>query len=341
MEGMVANDAHKYANEQWSFIEQRLDRVLGKLGDKVPDFVPLGGKGRVNVCEYGKGAKALPPYYRECLFPSYGIPEGAVPVISMGRLGTLVDDDRPSDDAFTAMIDSSKYIVKMCLQDIGPVTIPGKSKRPLPGTGWPENYLSAIARAIWEREVDFQIVLSNYGCMFGYSNGWEAYDVGAEIVKRIKKLYSEAPDNEMRLKVESNLRISYMKHAPGDQYPSGGKIANHSKYFIVDEVCSYTGSQNLYVCDLAEWGVVIDDIDVTTMMIEEYWNPLWEASFDPGDCDIQAIMDGLEDDRDGEDVDTSTPEGNRKFRDALKDFGRAQAPPDHDVYDEDEEEDDE
>jgi len=30
-------------------------------------------------------------------------------------------------------------------------------------------------------------------------------------------------------------------------------MGNHSKHFIVDDIATYIGSQNLYVCDLAEW----------------------------------------------------------------------------------------
>ena len=69
---------------------------------------------------------------------------------------------------------------------------------------------------------------------------------------------------------------------------------------MVDDVCSYTGSQNLYICDLAEWGVIIDDASVTKQMIEHYWTPMWNASYAEGeDCDVQQVIDGLDINRDG------------------------------------------
>jgi hypothetical protein len=44
-----------------------------------------------------------------------------------------------------------------------------------------------------------------------------------------------------------------------------------AKHFIIDDVCCYIGSQNMYICDLAEWGVVIDDARRVQAIREEYW----------------------------------------------------------------------
>ena len=44
-----------------------------------------------------------------------------------------------------------------------------------------------------------------------------------------------------------------------------------AKHFIIDDICCYIGSQNLYICDLAEWGVVIDDAPSVKKIKEEYW----------------------------------------------------------------------
>jgi hypothetical protein len=54
------------------------------------------------------------------------------------------------------------------------------------------------------------------------------------------------------------------------------------------------------VCDLAEWGVVIDDAASTKKMMSEYWDPMWKVSFTGKDVDVQDVMDGLKIDRDGE-----------------------------------------
>jgi hypothetical protein len=44
-----------------------------------------------------------------------------------------------------------------------------------------------------------------------------------------------------------------------------------AKHFIIDDICCYIGSQNLYKCDLAEWGVVIDDAARVQAIKGEFW----------------------------------------------------------------------
>jgi len=106
----------------------------------------------------------------------------------------------------------------------------------------------------------------------------------------------------------------------------------------VDDICSYTGSQNIYVCDLAEWGLIIDDSAVTAQMIQDYWKPLWEASFVKTDCDVQEIMDGLHINREGVYIDVSTEAGRRKIDEAAAALSRQRLPLHTDMYDEDKDE---
>jgi len=77
-------------------------------------------------------------------------------------------------------------------------------------------------------------------------------------------------------------------------------MALHSKHFIVDDVSTYIGSQNLYMCDLAEWGVIIDSEAEVKKIKEEYFDPMWKDSYTGEDVDVENVMDGLKIDRDGE-----------------------------------------
>jgi phosphatidylserine/phosphatidylglycerophosphate/cardiolipin synthase-like enzyme len=52
-----------------------------------------------------------------------------------------------------------------------------------------------------------------------------------------------------------------------------------AKHFIIDDTCCYIGSQNMYICDLAEWGVVIDDAVVTTNLKKQYWCVIFPLSY--------------------------------------------------------------
>jgi phosphatidylserine/phosphatidylglycerophosphate/cardiolipin synthase-like enzyme len=341
--GNVAIDGHNFADVQWKFIEKKQGTIIGQVLENVPDFLPLVAKSRVIVSEYPKGkATEFPPYYDNSTMPASSETDGSqdsklVPVISVGRQGALVKDDRPADDAFIAMIDASKKIIRMSLQDLGPICLPGL-KVPLPSVGWPKPYLDALARAIWLRGVDVQIVLTNENARSGYTNGWDCKDVGSEIIKRIQKQFPDASDAALRQKVDDNLFICFIRHAGSDTYENSKvRIGNHTKWFIVDDLISYTGSQNLYECDLAEWGVLVDDAGATGDMVSYYWNPMWEASFMESDCEVQDVMDGLKIDRDGEETNLSGDDLINKSEAAMSTIAMSQMPSDAmDDYDKEE-----
>lgn len=327
MEGRVAHDGHLFANEQWKYIERKQAGIIGQCAEKIPDGMPLIWQNRVIVSEYPVTvASEFPPMYYPSLVPRYDKPEASVPMISMGRQGALTFKNRPADDAILAMIGASKEIIRMSLQDIGPVCIP-KTKIALPGLKWPKPILIALARAIFQRGVDVEIVLSNPGSIpdglsltdAQYGNGWSCVDVAAEIVKRIKKLFPGAKDERLRKMVQENLRVCFIRHAQQDKYADGKTIGNHSKFFIVDDKAAYIGSQNLYMCDLAEWGVLVDSEAETKKIMTDFWNPMWEASYtEARDVDVDAVMDGLDIDRDGEEVNGMTLEGRMKLQEAAK-----------------------
>jgi len=266
---------------------------------------------RVTVSEFPKGvARIYPDNFDIDLVHRPWVDE-AVPVITIGRYGAMNWKARPADDAILAMIDSARKSIRMALQDLGPVCLPN-TKIPLPGLVWPKKYMNALAQAIWSRDVQVEIVLSHPNSMPGglgpteanYGNGWTCVDVAAYIIKRITKTFPGAADLQLRKNVEENLRVCFIKQKIGRAYSSGMQMGMHAKHFIIDDKCAYIGSQNLYVCDLAEWGVVVDNEKETKKMMEEYWNPMWKASYMGDDCPVQEVMDGLHIERD--------PEANKK-----------------------------
>lgn len=159
---------------------------------------------------------------------------------------------------------------------------------------------------MWTRGVDVEIVLSNPGSSpddlsmtdGNYGNGWSCVDVAAEIIKCIQAQFPDAPHDKLRQTVEENLRVCFIRcQRGGCAYSEGCTLGLHSKHFIVDDVCCYIGSQNLYVCDLAEWGVVIDNPEAVRDIKQKYWDQLWKVSFVRDDCDVDEVMDGLGIDR--------------------------------------------
>jgi phosphatidylserine/phosphatidylglycerophosphate/cardiolipin synthase-like enzyme len=263
LEGDVARDGHRYANQQWEFVERKQKTCVGCVVDMMPDGLPLVLKTRVTVSEWPEGvANVFPPMFtKEAVGEAVTSRERSqandVPLISIGRQGAMVYKARPSDDAILAMINSSNKIIRMTLQDIGPVCVPG-SKKSLPGLKWPKAYLTAIGKAIYERGVDVEIVLSNPNSIPGglkgteanYGNGWDCVDVAAEIIKRIQKSYGTVDDEKLRAMIAENLRICFIRHDKESKYQDGKSIGLHSKHFIVDDTCCYIGSQNLYMVSI-------------------------------------------------------------------------------------------
>jgi hypothetical protein len=173
MQGGVAVDAHYYANAQWGYIIKKQSTVWGRFVDqRIPDALDVPRRARVTVSEFPPATTAeFPPYYkkkRKSLSRQLGFaPQVArdpdfVPVITMGRYGTLLKKARPSDDAFVAMMEAAQYSIRMSVQDFGPVKLPGTNSA-LPGMHWPTEYINAIATVVWERNVDVEIVLCNPG----------------------------------------------------------------------------------------------------------------------------------------------------------------------------------
>jgi phosphatidylserine/phosphatidylglycerophosphate/cardiolipin synthase-like enzyme len=345
LEGDVALVAHRYANEQWSFIQRDQSSIKGKIVNLLPDRWGLPLVTRVTISEYPEHfAETFAPLFKEELILKPTLVDDSttnlddddnddsardnkdnndkdtnkdnnknneidknkdklLPIITLGRYGNIIPKARSSDDAFIAMFDAANKIIRFLLQDLGPVNkeILGKKVSYM---GWPKAYLSAMGRAIWLRNVTIEIVLSNPTSgedRGNYSNGWSCAEVAAEIIKTIQEQFpNDATDQECRKKIEHNLRICFLKVSSGSTWRSKNKVGLHSKVFIIDDVCTYIGSQNLYLFDLAEWGVAIDDVDATAKIIETLWMPMWSNSYykHDGDCNVDDVMDALMIDRD-------------------------------------------
>jgi hypothetical protein len=151
MEGGVAKDGHNYANGQWGYIVKKQSTAWGRFVDQnIPDAFDIPRRARVTVSEFpGSTTAEFPPFYRAKKKShrmhsqaALNIAEGEfVPVITMGRYGQILKKARPSDAAIVAMVDSAQTIIRLALQDVGPVCVPG-TKLSLPGCVWPDNYLN-------------------------------------------------------------------------------------------------------------------------------------------------------------------------------------------------------
>lgn len=172
LRGDVAHDGHLFANNAWRYVKHVQGSFAGRLMENLPDYAATVLKGRVIVTDFPEEEAAeFPPLYQHSSVPAdEDPPESVQKMITIGRTGSGA---HPSDDAFVAMIDSAETIIRMALQDLGPVCFPG-TLRALPGCIWPHNYMQALARVIWEKGVDVEILLSNPHSIPGGLSGTEA-----------------------------------------------------------------------------------------------------------------------------------------------------------------------
>jgi phosphatidylserine/phosphatidylglycerophosphate/cardiolipin synthase-like enzyme len=329
-EGQVAEDGHIFCNRMWKFISDKNRLIITRNRNR--NFTPTAYKTRVGIYRFPpelEESEEYPPAYKRSptsLPLSAAVKQGRIPMISCGRYGELhhnADNSSPSDSAIVAMIASAKKSLKMSLQDLGPIAIPaGGRPCAVPGTGWPLPYLQAIGQAIYERGVDVEIVLSFPNSIpsdlsmteANYGNGWTCEDVAAEIVKTMKSTVRNYDERRLAGLVGINLRVAYMRSSPGkSDWPGKKGIGNHAKFFIVDDVAYYIGSQNLYVCDLAEWGLIIDNATQTQKVLKEYWSKVWGAAYESvaeadRDMAVDNVLAGLDLDRNPVDIKTLSPD---------------------------------
>mmetsp|Transcript_51578 Transcript_51578/g.102455 ORF Transcript_51578/g.102455 Transcript_51578/m.102455 type:complete len:713 (+) Transcript_51578:77-2215(+) len=326
-EGQVTQDGHVFANRMWQFIIKKHKAYIFQT--RAPDWVPMLYKSRIAIAHWPPSLEDYPPLYEPSSEPlpiPEAVEQGDLPMITCGRYGTLHHDDataNPSDSAIVAMLKSAQKSIKMSLQDLGPLAVVlGGRPRALPGGVWPEAYLREIACAIYERGVDVEIVLSNPNSIpsnltpleANYGNGWTCEDVASEIIKAIQSNIQDVDEERLSGLVGINLRLAYLRTNLGTMdWQEKKKAGNHAKFFVVDDICYYIGSQNLYIANLAEWGIIIDNEEQTQKVLEEYWNPLWEKSYldvpeDERDFNVDNVLAGLELDRNPQDFSDLSPE---------------------------------
>ena len=92
------------------------------------------------------------------------------------------------------------------------------------------------------------------------------------------RLADYSPYADVVERVRDNLRFASLRFSEDASWEGGENIGNHAKFLIADDQAAYIGSQNLYVAQLAEHGVLIDDAETVSRIIETYWSPMWRFS---------------------------------------------------------------
>jgi phosphatidylserine/phosphatidylglycerophosphate/cardiolipin synthase-like enzyme len=268
--GPAAASASRFADRLWSFVCANLDQ-----------------KASISLASYAPG-QAEPG--RACPAPLAGRPagqgRGGVEMLSVGRLGSGVTKDfaNQSELARDLVFGAARTSILVVQQDLGFRL--GRSD-----ILFPESALAEMVD-LMERGGDVYVVLSNPGSI---GNGGSPYhnDVPVEaLARRLKQIVQkriEAGDPKARYEIRrgpdpvnallcSRFHLAPFRFGPDDSWPGGRTIANHSKFWMVDERVFYIGSDNMYPVDLQELGFVIDDTKAAATLLASYWRPLWQWS---------------------------------------------------------------
>jgi hypothetical protein len=75
-----------------------------------------------------------------------------------------------------------------------------------------------------------------------------------------------------------HVHLAPFRFGPEAKWPNGAPIANHAKFWMVDDRTFYIGSDNLYPVNLQEFGYILDDGKAAAELLDTYWTPLWQWS---------------------------------------------------------------
>jgi len=171
-----------------------------------------------------------------------------------------------------------------CQTTTEPHIVDGSTK-PLPrvaaniyGYGWElDDFVYALTRTIWMKKKKLEEAAKrNRDKARAIERKKEIHDLNAEKLGKMFEDYLRLAT----LRVCKDRKIGD-KQLSGDQWwPSGEPVGTHTKSFIVDDECYYLGSQNLYNCNHAEWGYIVDNQREAEKYLEEYWNHMWKYSYE-------------------------------------------------------------
>ena len=214
-----------------------------------------------------------------------------VPILAVGRLGGGITRyfDNQGDLARDLMFGAARTSIRIVQQDIG-FTLARSDAI------YPESTLERLVDFLETRRGDIYIVLSNGGSEgnsgFDYYNGVTLKTLAKHLRDIASKRYEARHEDEngrldtsvrtgpdpVNAMLCSRVHLAPFRFGPDNAWPGGKTIANHSKFWMVDDRAFYIGSDNLYPVDLQEFGYIVDDRRAAADLLEVYWNPVWQWS---------------------------------------------------------------
>jgi phosphatidylserine/phosphatidylglycerophosphate/cardiolipin synthase-like enzyme len=269
--GPAAASAARFADALWQYVCTNLDKGAAISVASLP----AGATAPVHDC--------LPPQP----LPGAARPAGGMPILAVGRLGAGITPDfaNQSELARDLMLGAARRNIHIVQQDLG-FTL-GRAD-----TLFPDSTIDRLVDFLRREQGDIYIVLSNLGAAGNsgstYSNGVTLAQLALHLRDAVqRRVYARDPLARYEIRRDadpvnallcSRVHIAPFRFGPDTQWPGGHPIANHSKFWMVDDRTFYIGSDNMYPVNLQEYGYIVDDAKAAADIIAAYWTPLWEWS---------------------------------------------------------------
>ncbi|MCP3941391.1 MAG: hypothetical protein GY710_07910 [Desulfobacteraceae bacterium] len=276
LSGEAVLDGHRFSSLLWDYVQDYNKWITDATWSvQCARFLnPVAG------VEYGQ--QFLPPLdIVSRLGQNYGqTVYGNIPVLSVGRLGDIDNNNNQSDMAWTEMIKAAKSEINMSIQGV---------QSQVPPKLWPEEQVIELARALYSG-VDISLVVSSPDALGGGLGIIEAPYYGDDPSILYNKIFDVLRDlikegdfgppvfvgeKDVESILGDHLKIAALRIGGSTRYPNGDSIANHSKTIMVDRQFFYIGSHNLYPCNLAEFGYIIEDSEKAMEFWVQFWEPLF------------------------------------------------------------------
>jgi phosphatidylserine/phosphatidylglycerophosphate/cardiolipin synthase-like enzyme len=267
VKGPAAASASRFADRLWGFVCTNLDR---KPSGQLATF-PAG--------ETTRCPDSLAPPSRDGT--------SGLEMLAVGRLGAGLTTEfaNQSELARDLLFAAARRTIRISQQDLG-------FKLGRASTLFPESTIERLLDFIEQRDGHVYIVLSNPGSI---GNGGSPYDNGVTLLELARHLRGvmmrrqDARDWRARYAIRkepdainallcSHIHLAPLRFGPDPSWPGGKAIANHAKFWMVDDRAFYIGSDNMYPVNLQEFGYILDDHKAAAEVLDSYWTPLWQWS---------------------------------------------------------------
>jgi phosphatidylserine/phosphatidylglycerophosphate/cardiolipin synthase-like enzyme len=288
--GTAARHSQDFANSMWVYGQWYKDQLPKWVQDYNPyitaymsAYAPTSANGPSQI-----QTGVLPPatMYSTATAAFPAPPSGGtVPVLAVGRgadtksayLLPVPDSyerlfNEPADEAIVKLISLAQRTIRMSVQTFRLFRLV---------SAWNPEILAAMGAAL-NRGVTITAVTSNPGAKPGDGKG-DSYDsdppsrvVGEVVSTMVERLgLTEAAAQQI---AAQRLSVATFRYSADATYPLNMPIGNHAKTVIVDDAAFYIGSQNMYTCDLNEFGFIVEDAAAAQSYVTNYWTPLWNWS---------------------------------------------------------------